>query len=217
MKKVDFKRLISTILGVVLVGIGVGGLNLSNLGADPFSCMNYGLSSVLNLQFGTWQLILNIILFVPMLIVGRRYIGIGTIFNMAGVGYVAQFIDFILVSIGLDGLILSSMVFKILFMLISVVITCFGVALYTKASLGISPYDALAYILEDAFKGKIKFKWLRIITDIVCVSIGFISHSTIGIGTVVMMFFTGPLVQFFKDMLNPTFDEQSQVDEKSML
>lgn len=195
-------------LGVILVGIGVGGLNLSNLGADPFSCMNYGLSSVLNLQFGTWQLILNIILFLPMLIVGRKYIGLGTIFNMAGVGYVAQFIDFILISMGLDSFIVSSIVFKVIFMLISVIITCFGVALYTEASLGISPYDALAYILEDALKGKIKFKWLRVITDIVCVSIGFISHSTIGIGTVVMMFFTGPLVQFFKDILSSKIDFQ---------
>ena len=75
--------------------------------------------------------------------------------------------------------------------------------------LGISPYDALAYIIEDAINGKIKFKWLRVITDIFCVIVGvttavlsnFASGNVIGLGTIIMMFCTGPLVQYFKDKL----------------
>lgn len=199
------KKLFCTILGAILVGAGIGVMNLSNLGVDPFSCMNYGISGVLNMQFGNWQLILNIVLFIPMLIVGRKYIGIGTLCNMVGVGYVAQFIGYIASLMGFISI--NSMLLRIVVMLIGVVIVCFGCALYTKSDLGISPYDALAYIIEDGIKGKIKFKWLRICTDIICVSVGFITHSTIGLGTLVMMFCTGPLVQLFKDILNPLFAE----------
>lgn len=205
MRSFSLKNLVFTLMGVILIGLGVGILNISNFGTDPFSCMNYGISDSLNISFGTWQFILNVLLFIPMLMIGRKYIGMGSIFNMIGVGYIAQFVKYILSYVGLN--VLNSILIRVLFLVFGVVILCLGCALYTRANLGISPYDALAYILEDILKNRIKFKWLRVITDIVCVSIGCITDSVIGLGTIIMMFFTGPLVQFFKDILNPMFDD----------
>lgn len=193
------------ILGVIFVGCGVGFLNQSNLGLDPYSCMNYGLSSIIGLSFGTWQMILNFILFIPMIIIAKKYIGLGSFANMIGVGYVAQFVTFIFSTIGYP--VINSIIARVLCLIIGVCALCFGVAIYTKANLGISPYDALAYIIEEFIHNKIKFKWLRVITDVICVTIGFLTGSTVGISTAIMMFFTGPLVQFFKDITNPILND----------
>ena len=71
--------------------------------------------------------------------------------------------------------------------------------------MGMSPYDAVGYIIEMLTKGKVSFRAARITSDIVCVSIGFatglqtgIQWKIIGIGTVVSAFCTGPLIQFFR-------------------
>ena len=169
--------------------------------------MNYGISGLLGVSFGNLQLVVNIILFILMLFVGRKYIGLGTLGNMVGVGYVADLVSYIFANLGMEHV--DSIVLRVVLLLVGVVVTCFGVGLYTDVALGISPYDALAYIIEDAINGKIKFKWLRVITDIFCVIVGvttavlsnFASGNVIGLGTIIMMFCTGPLVQYFKDKL----------------
>lgn len=207
MKNYSVKNIVYMILGVLAVGVGVGLLHQSNFGVDPFSCMNYGISGLLGVSFGNLQLVVNIILFILMLIVGRKYIGLGTLGNMVGVGYVADLVSYIFANLGMEHV--DSIVLRVVLLLVGVVVTCFGVGLYTDVALGISPYDALAYIIEDAINGKIKFKWLRVITDIFCVIVGvttavlsnFASGNVIGLGTIIMMFCTGPLVQYFKDKL----------------
>lgn len=215
MKSVSVKSTVSTVLGVVLIGTGVCFLNLSNLGLDPYSAMNYGVCGVVGVSFGTWQMVLNLVLFVPMLFVGRKYVGLGSLVNMVGVGYVAQFAEYLLRTfVGVGDV---HVVVRVAFLILGVCLVCFGCAMYTLSNLGISPYDSLAYILEERLHGRLAFRWLRVITDTVCVAVAFVSGGTLGVSTVVMMFFTGPLVQFFKDVLNPVFDDHRSHKDGSKL
>ena len=80
-----------------------------------------------------------------------------------------------------------------------------GDALYISADMGIAPYDAAGYIIEILTKKTISFRTARILLDIICVSIGFltglqteIQWKIIGIGTVLLASCTGPLIQFFR-------------------
>ncbi len=76
---------------------------------------------------------------------------------------------------------------------------CFGVALYMFCDLGSAPYDRLGVIIENYSHGKIKFKWARVCLDIFSTVVGFLTGSVIGIGTVIIAFFTGPIVSFFRE------------------
>ena len=76
---------------------------------------------------------------------------------------------------------------------------CFGVALYMFCDLGSAPYDRLGVIIENYSHGKIKFKWARVCLDIFSTVVGFLTGSVIGIGTVIIAFFTGPIVRFFRE------------------
>ena len=60
-------------------------------------------------------------------------------------------------------------------------------------------------MVETLTKGAIQFRIARIILDAICVSIAFftgtqagIQWKIIGIGTILLTFCTGPLIQFFR-------------------
>lgn len=198
-KKYTVKRVIWVILGVCFIGLGSALLRISGMGQDPFGCMNLGVSGVLRMDFGTYQLAVNVVLLIPMLIWMRKGLGIGTIVNMIGVGYVSDFGVYIFAGLGITAEGLAGRLWmQLLFMVLAVAVLCLGIALYMECDLGIAPYDALGEIIPLWTKGKIKFFAARVITDVICVAIGFVSGSVIGIATVITAFFTGPLVSFFR-------------------
>lgn len=203
-KKISIKKLVYMTVGVFLIGLAVSLCRLSGFGTDPFSCMNIGVSTVIGMRYGNYQLIVNLVLLLPMLVCFRKAIGIGTVVNMVGVGYSAELCMFIWGKIGVTMETAASILpLRILFLLAAVFVLCFGVALYMECDLGVAPYDALAQELELWTKGRLKFSIGRIITDIICVGIGFVSGNiagvvTVGIATIVTAFFTGPFVSFFR-------------------
>lgn len=203
-QNITIKKVVFMTLGVFLIGLAVSLCRLSGFGTDPFSCMNIGVSAVIGVSYGNYQLVVNLILLVPMLICFRKAIGIGTIVNMVGVGYSAELCMFLWGRCGITIEFTTSIFpLRIVLLVAAVLVLCFGVALYMECDLGVAPYDALAQEMELWTKGKLKFSIGRIITDVVCVSIGFISGHiaqivTVGAATIVTAFFTGPFVTFFR-------------------
>lgn len=199
-KKLKGKTVIMMCIGVALIGVGVALLRLSGLGTDPFSCMNIGVSNHLPISYGTYQLFVNIVLFVPMAFFYRMGLGLGTIVNMVGVAYVADFMMWLLHFVNVTEQTVAPVFWMRIFLLMAgICVLCFGVAFYMECNLGIAPYDALGPMIEKYTKGKLKFKWARIITDVICVTIGYFTGAVVGIATVVTAFFTGPLVSFFRE------------------
>jgi uncharacterized membrane protein YczE len=81
----------------------------------------------------------------------------------------------------------------------AVVIMCFGSALYYTADLGVSVYDAISLKLA-ALKPKVghrvvPFKWIRVISDCLCVVVG----------TLITALFMGPLIAFFNRVVAEPF------------
>lgn len=102
---------------------------------------------ILNISFGTYQLLVNIILFIFVLWKGRSCIGAGTIVNMAGIGYIADFGVFVLTKcLGQPEML--SMQIRILLMIFAVTMCSFAAAMYMEADMGIAPYDAFGVIIE---------------------------------------------------------------------
>lgn len=190
------------LFGILLIGLSVSFFRLSAFGVDPFTCMNLGVSGFVHLSFGTWQLIVNIALLLLVFFTMRSSIGLGTIVNMVCVGYIADFVCWLISSMG-DGD--FSLPIKVLLLVAGTALLCAGIAIYMTAEMGIAPYDTVAKILEQATHHKLAFRWGRILTDVTCVTIGIVFcllsggnfWLLVGLGTIVAAFLTGPLVQFF--------------------
>ena len=89
------KSFFMMIIAVILMGMCVSMLVLSDMGTDPYSAMNYGISAKLGMTFGNYQLISNLVLLVIVVIFERNLIGTGTLGNMILVGYSADFFTWV--------------------------------------------------------------------------------------------------------------------------
>lgn len=197
------KRCMMMVTGILFIGICVGAYRLSAFGVDAFTCMNLGISGFLHMSFGTWQLIMNAAILVVVFFTVRHCIGAGTIVNMVGVGYLADFICWLFQEVLQVEMTLP---LRILALLVGCLFAGLGVSFYMVAEMGIAPYDSVALIIEKATGGKIQFQYARVLSDVTVVAVGvaFCLASggdlwlIIGIGTICNALFNGPLIQFFK-------------------
>ncbi len=202
-KSMTVRKAFAVVFGNIVLGIGAAGLRFSLLGNEPYTAMNMAISDGLHMNLGTYQLLLNLFLLVIQLIWGRKYIGFGSIINLCFLGYIIEAVGYVLnlIFISAEG---YTLIMKLLFMIVSLLILTFGISMYQTANLGVAPYDYLALGMTDHFPTPYFLN--RVITDAVSVLVivtvvlgGLITwkDSHLGIGTVVGAFFLGPLINFY--------------------
>lgn len=202
-QKRNTARLFMMFIGILFIGLGVASYRMSGFGTDPFTCMNLGISGFISMSFGTWQLIMNAFIFILVFFTVRHCIGLGTIVNMVGVGYIADFLCWLLEK---QLMLQMTMPSRIFFLALGTLFCSSGCALYMVADLGIAPYDSVAFIITKFTQEKISFRVARVMSD-VCVMVVGVAFclmarnslwEIIGIGTVVNALCNGPLIQFFR-------------------
>lgn len=210
-KGVTGMRIAFMLLGILLIGICVTCYRLSEFGVDPFSGMNLGISGFIGWSFGNWQLVANILILVVVFFTVRHLIGPGTVINMVGVGYTADFLCWVV----LDVLkVEMTLPLRILALCLGTLFASLGVALYMIADMGLSPYDSVALIIEKLTKGKVPFQFARVASDITvivigvafCLAAGNNVWLIVGIGTIANALLNGPLIQFFRKRIEKVVD-----------
>ena len=196
-RNVDKRRLILVICAVIMMGLALSFLNKTNLGTDPCSLFNLGMSRILCISLGTWQALFNSFLFIFVFIFAKNQIGWGTLANMFLVGYSFDFFTWINDKWMPAGM-FDSLVVRVLVMIPALALFILAASAYMGASLGTSPYDAISYILADRIK-KVPFRVVRICYDLIVCAAGWALGSTIGVVTVIMSFALGPVITWMTD------------------
>ena len=185
------KRTAIMFMSILIMGFAVSVFSYSGMGVDPFTALNMSISEKLGISFGLFQMCMNGVILMLVALTSKKLINLGTIVNMVGVGYVCEFFT------GIYDQFLPqeiSFVARLIFMATGVFLLSLSASLYFNCNLGVSPYDALGFVMEDNMK--IKYKWSRVITDLICTGVAFALGGPIGIGTVVTAFFMGPIIAF---------------------
>lgn len=94
---------------------------------------------------------------------------------------------------------------KIVLIVLGLMIMAIGIATYIRADLGVGAIDLISEIISR--KGNFQYRIVRVIGDISFVVIGFFLGGTVGIGTVVAAFMTGPAVQFVRPAVHKVVDK----------
>ena len=193
------KRFAMMSIGVLILGMGVALCNMIGLGVDPFAAMNIGISETTSISLGVSQMSLNILMFIVLYKFSKKLIGLGTFFNMIGLGYVIEFFiniysKFVVVP--------DNLFIKLALLFVAVVIRGIGLSLYYTANLGLAPYDCLPIILSE--RTKFEFGTCRVFADCICVVIALIFGGSIGVSTLIIACGMGPIVQF----INKNFSER---------
>ena len=185
------RRLGMSLFGVITCGMSVALFKQSAFGTDPFQCLCGGLDNVIPLSFGTLYMLVNLLLLALVFFLNKRYIHIATFLNLFLVGYLSDFTESLIVSVCPE----PSLLLRIVYLAVGLVVMCFSSAFYYAAYLGVSTYDAISLHLADKKVGP--YRLIRILCDLVCVGLGFLMGCKPGAGTLLTAFCMGPLISLF--------------------
>lgn len=185
------KRMAIMFMSILLMGFAVSVFSYSGMGVDPFTALNMSISAKLGISFGFLQMCVNGVVLVLVALTANRLINVGTIVNMVGVGYVCEFFTSIYNQLLPQE---NPFAVRLVLMALGVFLLSLSASLYFNCNVGVSPYDALGFVMEE--KTKLKYRWCRVVTDLICTGVAFLLGGPIGIGTVVTAFFMGPVISF---------------------
>ena len=194
-RMVDFKRIFNvqgkvtfSVIGIVLISLGITICNIGEVGADPFTAMNMGIAEALGLPFGTFQLFMNLAILAVVFMLDSSQLGIGTLINMVAVGYLIELFTWALSPLPLIGGLLGGAIHLV----VGTLVFTLGVSLYMKTRMGVSPIDAIAPIAAK-YTG-LPFAACRVIQDLLVMGIALFIGGPVGVFTIVSAFCIGPLI-----------------------
>ena len=193
MKNQIWKRILTSLVGLILCGVGVSMFMYSGMGVDPASVFELGIAKVCGISYGTSSALINVVILLIVFFIDKSYINISSLIAIFGIGYTADFVRKIL-SILIQGE--PNLILKLVLILIGLFIMSCGIATYIKAELGVGAIDLISEIISR--KSKVQYRVVRVIGDVAFVVIGFLLGGTVGVGTVVAAFLTGPTVQLVR-------------------
>lgn len=186
------RRLTVLILCVIVMGLCVAVFQQIGVGTDPCATLTKGISLTTGISYGTCLMILSFAILLAILLM-RHYttIGLGTILLMFVLGYIVDFFNWLFNSfcpLGMLSLPVKGVIFVIM-----MTVFLFDVAFYTVVDMGMAPYDALPVVLADKQK-KLPYLPLRMGQDFLCTFAGWLLGGPVGIVTVIVCFFLGPVI-----------------------
>lgn len=188
-------RIFCMMTAIFLMGVSLSFLILVDMGTDPFSFMNRGFAAALHMSFGTWQLLMNVILFLITFLFQKNLIGLGTLVNMTAIGYVADFFGSVWDQIEIFHNPMPMML-RLVILAGALAVFVLTAAIYMTAQLGMAPYDAVPFIIAKRAK-KLSFRWIRMLWDTAATMMGILLGMKLGAITVLMVLTLGPVVSWF--------------------
>lgn len=192
------KSFLLMIISVIIMGFCVSLLVLVNMGTDPCSAMNYGISDKIGISFGTYQFLLNVVLLIFVIKYDRSLIGMGTLGNMILVGYSADFLSWLLhdiCNVPYD----IPLKIRIILLFPTLIVFVIAAACYMNSGHGMAPYDAVPFIISNKIEertNKNPFKFARFCLDLFGTIIGFITKGESGVITILMVITLSPTISF---------------------
>lgn len=197
MNKNDIKKFLQYCIGIMLSGMGIALCYYTQLGTDPLSVFIDGVHNVIGSTYGEATFLINILLCIFLFVFNRKSINLGLLLACILPGF---FLDMFF---GIFREILPSnppQMVNVLIMFVSVIICSLGVSIYIHAKIGAAPVDSIHLFIIDRFN--IRYKFVRLASDIIFLTFGFLLGGVVGIGTIISLCFFGILTDFFLSRLN---------------
>lgn len=195
------RRVAALLVSTMLMGVGVALFTMVGFGTDPCSTFSLGASQRTGISYGTCQLMLNAVLFIPVLLKDPSRIGLGTLANMLLVGYCADGFRWLTGPVVTPQ---SPMGIRLLCFFVTLILFLLAASLYMAVDLGVAPYDALPQMLAKKVK-KVSFRTIRIVWDVSFLVLGFLMGATVGLTTLLTGFCFGPAIVAVRKRTEPWF------------
>ena len=177
-------------IGLMISSLGTAFFYAANLGSSAMATCCDGLHLLLNISYGDANTLANAALLILLFLLCRSYINVGTVLCVFTIGpWVNLFTPL------LQGLKLSemNMAVRILCTLVGTAMMGVGLGLYMAVDRGFGALEGLVKYARTRFG--ISVRAAKIVQDAVLVGTGILLGAQWGIGTVVGILLTGPVLQ----------------------
>ncbi len=192
------RRLPGLLAGLVVFGVGIAVMAASGAGLGPWEAFHQGIAGRTGLALGTISILVGIPVLALWWPLGERP-GVGTILNVAFIGTATNVALPLLPHPG-------EPVLQLAMSACGVLLIGLGSGLYLAADLGPGPRDGLMTGLHHRFGWSIRRA--RTAIELAVLVAGFLLGGAIGLGTILVAFAIGPVVQAFLRV----FDREGRVD-----
>jgi len=182
--KSDLERYLILFIGLIIFGVGESLLVLSTLGNSPWVVLAEGISKHSHLNIGEATFLISIVvllLWIPI----KQKPGFGTIMNIIGIATALE--------VGLNVIPKPhNLILQYIYILIGIGLVGAGSALYITCGLGTGPRDGLMTGLH--YKTGVRVGRVRLVIEIIALTIGWALGGTLGIGTALFALLIGQSV-----------------------
>ena len=189
-------ELLRLCLGFVCCGFGASLYVYCNLGSDAFNVFNQGLALVLGMQVGTVSCLAQGAVLLLILPFGKPFLGIGTVVGPFLIGGVMNICAAVIAA----PLQAAGLPLRLCILLLAPVSVGFGVSLVKQSGMGLAPYDIIPLILSRRIN-TLPLSVIRIGIDFLSFLAGVILGGTVGVGTILSVVLTGPMIQLASSAL----------------
>lgn len=198
MKKETIRH-IRLIFGLFVCALGIVMTINANLGVAPWDAFHQGLAKVIGITLGTASISTGFLIVLIDIWLGQP-IGRGTIINMILLGV---FIDILMLNNLIP--IFQNFLPSLIMLILGMIVNGYGVYIYMSAELGSGPRDGLMVILTKKTGKSVKF--IKSTIEIIVVTIGFFMGGKVGVGTLILALFGGPVLQYVFKSVNYDVNE----------
>lgn len=172
----------------------------SNMGSGPWIAASMGIAKSSHLQIGVCSIILNFLIYVPIIIISKKF----NIFKLCGSFFVAyifgRFLDFFLNIF--EWISLENIFIRIIIFLIGDTILSAGISVYLRLNIAMNPFDQFLqtvneFLIPDMKKANLIYLGVPLILALAFGVYNNFDFTGIGFGTLFMFLFNGVLIKFF--------------------
>ena len=203
LKKNDISKLtrksVIYLLATALCEFGIACYYTARLGTDPISVFVEGVSFHCDLTVGEISTICNIILGILLFFFDCERFGFGTFLMILTAGpLIDLFYGLLLRCFPPEATMLG---IRIAILVTGILTYAFGLGWTILCDIGVGPFSFPPLFLTKVFH--IDLKYTQILTDAIFFAIGFFLGGVYGLGTVLSVLLTGPLMTFFMKYSEP--------------
>ncbi|MGG2024792.1 DUF6198 family protein [Gottfriedia sp. S16(2024)] len=182
-------RVLFYLIGLLFLTLGISLAIKAGLGASAWDALAVGESKTFGLSVGNWIIInSSVLLFVNAFLQKKRPDWLAAItFILIG-----RFLDFWL-TVESEHLFDSNMVTRYIQLVLAILSMTIGIAIYLQAKFPLSPIDDLMISLNKRFG--VSLGVAKTIGEVFALILAFLLQGPIGIGTVLITFSIGPILQ----------------------
>ena len=195
----EVKKYTLWIFSILLNSFGNSMMIKGDLGSGPWIAASMGISNTFGLQVGTCTIILNFLVYIPIIVISRKF----EFFKLIGSFFVAyvfgRFLDlFLNIFYWVHP---EMLVTRVLFFSTGILILACGISIYLRLNIAMNPFDQFLKTVNDYLVPDIKkanYVYLGI-PFVVALLFGAYNRSLpgIGVGTLIMLLFNGIFIKFF--------------------